>query len=107
MQGGAAISKDLPPYTIARGYNRICGLNIVGLRRAGFTSEQRLELKRLYQALFRGGARLRSAVALAQAEFQSDAARVMLAFIAASKRGVCMDTPIQTRPGDAGDEPVD
>jgi UDP-N-acetylglucosamine acyltransferase len=34
MQGGSAISKDLPPYTIARGDNGICGLNIIGLRRA-------------------------------------------------------------------------
>ena len=37
MQGGSAISKDLPPFTIARGDNRLCGLNIIGLRRAGFT----------------------------------------------------------------------
>ena len=37
MQGGAAISKDLPPFTIAREYNGICGLNVIGLRRAGLT----------------------------------------------------------------------
>ncbi len=42
MQGGSAVSKDLPPYTVARGYNSICGLNTVGLRRAGLTSDQRL-----------------------------------------------------------------
>ena len=47
MQGGAAISKDLPPFTVALRENEICGLNIVGLRRAGFPAEQRLELKRL------------------------------------------------------------
>ena len=39
MQGGAAISKDLPPYTVARGDNGICGLNTIGLRRAGFTAD--------------------------------------------------------------------
>ena len=38
MQGGSAISKDLPPYTVARGDNGICGLNTVGLRRAGLTT---------------------------------------------------------------------
>ena len=37
MQGGASISKDLPPFAIARGANRLAGLNIIGLRRAGFT----------------------------------------------------------------------
>ena len=59
MQGGAAISQDLPPFSIMRSVNEICGLNVVGLRRAGFTGEQRLELKRLYHALFRGGQNLR------------------------------------------------
>ena len=52
MQGGSAISKDLPPFTIARGDNEICGLNAVGLRRAGFTTEQRLELRKLYHCVF-------------------------------------------------------
>ena len=36
MQGGAGVSKDVPPFTVARGVNGICGLNVVGLRRAGF-----------------------------------------------------------------------
>src|ERR1039458_3454445 len=54
MQGGARISKDLPPYTIARGTNRLAGLNIIGLRRAGFTAAERLELKKLYHQLLRG-----------------------------------------------------
>ena len=51
MQGGSAISQDLPPFTVALRDNEICGLNVVGLRRAGFTAEQRLELKRLYHLL--------------------------------------------------------
>ena len=91
MQGGAAISKDLPPYTIARGDNGICGLNTIGLRRAGLTAAQRLELKKLYHALFRGGKNFRSALAEAKETFTSDAARVMLDFLVASKRGVCAD----------------
>lgn len=91
MQGGSAISKDLPPYTIARGDNGICGLNTLGLRRAGFTSEQRLELKRLYHALFRCGRNLRSAILHAQREFRSEAAKVMLDFVASAQRGVCID----------------
>ena len=69
MQGGAAISKDLPPFTVAFRENEICGLNIVGLRRAGFTAEQRLELKRLYHLLFRSGKNLREALAEASERF--------------------------------------
>lgn len=91
MQGGSAISKDLPPFTIARGDNGICGLNIIGLRRAGFAAEQRLELKKLYRALFRSGKNFRAALDEAQKLFTSDAAKTMLEFVAASKRGVCAD----------------
>ncbi len=94
MQGGSAISKDLAPFTIARGDNGICGLNIVGLRRAGFTAEQRLELKRLYHALFRSGQNLQAAVEAARKEGVSAAAKNMLDFIASARHGVCMDVGI-------------
>ena len=91
MQGGSAISKDLPPYTVARGDNGICGLNTVGLRRAGFSPADRLELKELYRFLFRSGRNMRAAITQAEEEFRSPAAKTMLAFLAGSKRGVCSD----------------
>jgi UDP-N-acetylglucosamine acyltransferase len=92
MQGSSAISKDLPPYTIARYENGMCGLNIVGLRRAGFSPAERLELKQLYHALFRAGQNLRAAVAAAQGRFSTLPARTMLEFMAApSKRSFCAD----------------
>jgi UDP-N-acetylglucosamine acyltransferase len=91
MQGGAAISKDLPPYTLAAGYNTLCGLNIIGLRRAGMAPEERLELKKVYRMVFREGRVIRAAVEAARAEFKSPAARALLEFIAASQRGVCAD----------------
>jgi len=91
MQGGSGISKDLPPYTVARGVNRICGLNTVGLRRAGFTPSERLQLKQLYRALFRDGLMLRRAVDKARNKFPSEPAKVMLDFVATARRGVCAD----------------
>ena len=101
MQGGAAISLDLPPYTVAdRGGNVICGLNTVGLRRAGFTAADRLELKQLYRLLFRQGRNLRAAVAEGRSRFSSAPARVMLDFIAASTRGVCADVGASDDPGE-------
>jgi len=100
MQGGAAISMDLPPFTIALRVNEICGLNAVGLRRAGFTAEQRLELKRLYHLLFHSGKNLREALAAAQKKFNSAPARVLLDFIAEAKRGVCSDSGHTAGPGD-------
>ncbi len=100
MQGGAGISKDLPPFTVAHGVNEICGLNTVGLRRAGLNAEARLELKRLYRALFRSDQNLRAAVAEAQTTYSSPAAKTMLEFIAGSKRGVCSDPGAGGREGE-------
>ena len=98
MQGGSGLSKDLPPFTIAAGNNRICGLNVIGLRRAGFSVEERLELKRVYRAIFRSGKILQTALAAANTDFTSEVAQTMLRFISASKRGVCAEV------GENGDE---
>jgi len=96
MQGGSAISKDLPPFCVARGDNGICGLNVVGLRRAGLTGEQRLELKRLYHLLFRSRLKLSDAVARARKEFTGEAAHLLFDFVASAKRGLCADTGTST-----------
>lgn len=98
MQGGAGVSKDLPPYVIARGNNGICGLNIVGLRRAGFSREERLGLKQLYHALFRSGSNLRLALEEATTKFTMGPARVMIEFVASAKRGLCADVSRLERP---------
>ncbi len=103
MQGGSAISKDLPPFTIARGDNGMCGLNVIGLRRAGFSAAQRLELKRLYRLLFRSGWRLKEALREAGEPAPQSPAAQLLEFVAGSKRGLCADTG---RPGgEAGLDP--
>jgi UDP-N-acetylglucosamine acyltransferase len=95
MQGGAAISKDLPPFTVAFHENEICGLNTVGLRRAGTSSEERIELKQLYRFLFRDGKNLRAALMEASAQFRTPSAQVLLEFVAQSKRGVCSDAGVR------------
>ncbi|MGD0814430.1 MAG: acyl-ACP--UDP-N-acetylglucosamine O-acyltransferase [Verrucomicrobiota bacterium] len=104
MQGGAAISRDLPPYTVARWGNGMCGLNAIGLRRAGLTAEERLELKKLYHHLFRSGENLSDAVSSARNEFTSAPARVLLDFVASAKRGVCRDVSRMARGGEKIDE---
>ena len=94
MQGGSAISKDLPPYTIARGHNGICGLNTIGLRRAGISPADRLELKKAYQLLFRSHLSLKVAIAEVQTKFNSPVTRALIDFVAGSKRGVCADVSL-------------
>ena len=104
MQGGSAISQDLPPYVMARGDNGICGLNIIGLRRAGTGSATRLELKTLYRFLFRGTRPLRDAVEEARGRFRSPEAVGMLDFVAASTRGICADVGRSRRSARSGSD---
>lgn len=87
-QGVTGVSMDLPPFCMAHRVNHLCGLNTVGLRRAGVDAAERLELKRLYRFVFRDGRNLRAAVAEAAGQFNGAAARVFLDFFAATKRGI-------------------
>lgn len=103
MQGGGFAGQDVPPYTVLlNGKNTICGLNSIGLRRAGIAAPQRLELKRLYHFLFRSGKNLREAAAEARGQFTSVESLTMLDFIATSKRGMSAD--IKTHHQDADEE---
>ena len=95
MQGGACITRDLPPFTTAaNGVNKLCGLNIVGLRRANFTPAQRLELKKIYHLIFRRKKNLTAAIEEVQKKFSSPAAKTVVDFVVSSKRGVCTGTPL-------------
>ena len=92
MQGGSILSTELPPFTVAIRLNEMCGLNSIGLRRAGFSVEQRMELKKLYHLLFRAGKNLGRAAAEAKKDFNSIPAKTLLDFVASAKRGVCADS---------------
>jgi UDP-N-acetylglucosamine acyltransferase len=88
MQGGSAISKDLPPFCISRGDNSISGLNVIGLRRAGISAEVRLELRRIFHALFRSGRSWAASVEGAGLEVRSEWGKSMLSFVRESRRGI-------------------
>jgi UDP-N-acetylglucosamine acyltransferase len=89
MQGGSAISQDLPPFCVAHQVNELVGLNIVGMRRAGFTSAERLEIKKLYHLLLRGSGLMRERIEKAREEFSSERARLFMEFLTSSQRGIC------------------
>jgi acyl-[acyl carrier protein]--UDP-N-acetylglucosamine O-acyltransferase len=62
------------------------------MRRAGYSSEQRVELKRLYRFLFRSDRRMRQAAEEARSTFTSAEARLLLDFVEGTHRGICADT---------------
>ncbi|HEV2454812.1 MAG TPA: acyl-ACP--UDP-N-acetylglucosamine O-acyltransferase [Verrucomicrobiae bacterium] len=92
MQGGSAISKDLPPFCVALRENEMCGLNVVGLRRAGISAADRVELKQLYKLLFRSGKNFREALEEAQKSFSSASAKILLDFVSGARRGIVADS---------------
>ena len=89
-QGLSAFSKDIPPFTTAAERNGIAGLNVVGLRRAGFSSEQRTEIKEAFALLYRGGLNTTQALAAARGCSWGAEAQAFFDFVAAAKkRGIC------------------
>jgi UDP-N-acetylglucosamine acyltransferase len=88
MVGGKSkIVQDVLPFFITDGNPpRVRGLNSVGLRRAGFSSETRRALKRAYGLLFRSALSLE--VALGEMEKLSDDNVLhLIEFIKSSRRG--------------------
>ena len=88
-QGISALTKDVPPFTIvARGL--VIGLNVIGLRRAGFTPAQRTEIKSAFKLLYRSGLNTTQALEESKKHKWNKEGRIFFEFVAqAKKRGIC------------------
>jgi UDP-N-acetylglucosamine acyltransferase len=89
MRGLSRTSRDVPPFCILDWTHTIRGLNLVGLQRAGFRSEQIQSLKQAYKLLFRDRVNLSEAMKQVEAEVPpTPEVDYLLQFIRQSKRGV-------------------
>ncbi len=89
-QGKSGFGKDLPPYMIGAGVNRVAGVNVVGLRRAGHSASERAEIKTLFKLFFHSGLPVSVALEEAARSQWSAPARTFLEFITTTgKRGLC------------------
>jgi UDP-N-acetylglucosamine acyltransferase len=90
ISGGSLVRKDVPPYTkAAREPLSYEGVNSIGLRRRGFTSEKIAEIQEIYRNLYLRG--LNNAKALTKIETEMPATQErdeIISFIRASDRGV-------------------
>ena len=91
ISGGGGIGKDVPPFCMTAGVQRntVAGLNIVGMRRAGFGGPDRLQVKRAFELLYRSGLNTSQALERMRAEFTTGPAAEWVPFIEQSRRGVC------------------
>ena len=90
VAGVSGVPQDVPPYVMADGHRaRIVGLNTVGLRRNGFTQDQRNTIKAVYRILFRYRAAPGGRPAQGRGDLPGSAeAAEIVAFVQSSQRGI-------------------
>jgi UDP-N-acetylglucosamine acyltransferase len=90
IQGGSKVAKDIPPYIMA-GREPIvyAGLNVVGLRRRGFTSEQVNSIQEVYRYLYQSGYNTTQALERVVNELpDTDERNFIVQFVRSSTRGI-------------------
>ncbi|PYJ76400.1 MAG: acyl-ACP--UDP-N-acetylglucosamine O-acyltransferase [Verrucomicrobia bacterium] len=90
VQGSSAFGKDLPPFVIAAERNSVFGINVIGLKRAGFSVQDRDEIKTAFKLLYTSGLNISQALEKGAALNLGAPAREFLDFVVnAKKRGIC------------------
>lgn len=90
--GNSRVNLDVPPFFLYSGFNvEPEGLNVVGLKRAGFTIEQVRVLKSAYRMLYRSGLKQEEALEKIEAEMPMPETLHLVNFIRSSERGICRE----------------
>lgn len=90
ISGGSLVRKDVPPYTkAAREPLSYVGINSIGLRRRGFTSDKINEIQEIYRYIYLKGHNVSKAVEMIEAMMPATAERdEIISFISSSARGI-------------------
>jgi UDP-N-acetylglucosamine acyltransferase len=90
--GDSKVTRDVPPFFLVEGNPATpYGLNSVGLRRAGFSEEERAEIKKFYKLLNGSKLKLSEAIEAMRAEVATPSGRQMLEFLEGeSQRGILL-----------------
>jgi UDP-N-acetylglucosamine acyltransferase len=90
IQGLSAFSKDVPPFTLAAERNQVFGLNVVGLRRSGWSAGERAEIKEAFRLLYASGRNISQALEAVPSRAWGENAAYFFEFArAARRRGLC------------------
>ena len=89
MVGGhARVVQDVPPYMLVDGQSgSIVGLNVVGLRRSGHSSEDITDLKAAYRVIYRRGLAWKDVLETLRLEFSAGPVLHLRDFLGSGKRG--------------------
>jgi len=92
IAGNTRVNSDVPPYFMYADYNVAAkGLNVVGLKRAGFAPEEISRLKQAYKILYRSQLKLEDALRRIEMEIPSGHTLHLVRFIRDSERGICRE----------------
>lgn len=90
--GNTRVNLDVPPFFLYSGFNvEAKGLNVVGLKRAGFSLAQVGALKKAYQILYRSGLKLEASLKKIEDELADENTLHLVRFIRRSVRGICRE----------------
>lgn len=99
--GNTRVNLDVPPFLLTSDFNVTAkGLNLVGLKRAGFGADAIRQLKQAYRILYRSGLPLNEALERIEQEITSREVREFVAFIRDSERGICRDSRSKKAPAE-------
>lgn len=90
IQGGSRVGKDIPPYTlVGREPISYAGINIVGMRRRGYTNDKIFLIQDIYRTLYTRGLNNSDAIRCIETEYEPGEERdLILTFIKSSERGI-------------------
>lgn len=90
--GNTRVNSDVPPFFLYSGFNiEAKGLNVVGLKRAGYKASDVSILKKAYQILYRSGLKLEDALRQIESEIPTTETLHLVRFIRGSQRGICRE----------------
>lgn len=88
--GGFRVTQDVPPFILCAGEPlKYSGLNVIGLRRRGFSNENILHLKKIYGYIYDNALNITQAKEKILKEFpDNEHAKIVLDFLSKGKRGI-------------------
>ncbi len=89
IAGGTRLGMDLPHFMMAQGESAVIGVNRIGMKRAGYSSDEITNVRSAYRLLWRSGMLFRKALEKLESENQSDVVAEVIEFIKSpSRRGI-------------------
>ena len=89
IQGGCRFSQDIPPFIIAgKEPTKYCGLNLIGLRRRGFSNESIDLIHNAYRTLYSKGIMSEGIDEIKKNLDVTKEVQYIIDFVESSKRGI-------------------